>query len=646
MATTQKTNVLVYADAGVSQSCLLHLKTSLKALLSPRYDVLPVSAQALANDPWTDNCALLAFPGGRDLGFLKALGEKGCDRIARWVREDGGRYLGLCAGAYFASSQIEFESGREGFEVKGERPLKFFGGTCKGTAFPGFLYDSEDGARDAVISLEGALWKQVWPDSPPNLAIYYNGGGYFEEPSASEPPTTVLARYEELPDRPVAGVLCQIGSRGKAVLWGVHPEHPSVTPASTPTSPLNAKEPRLQLLRASLALLDLSLPNEERKITGITPHLLISEKPADSSRLAEELVGKFRADGSSCPILLADLSNNFRLYPQSKLQQVFEAASASNEGNLDVVVCSGSYPPSSVTPIFNFALFFETLAKARANLQFPFRAEFGSDMLYGEVVTSTQTVLERNPTFQSVLPSGFVFLGSHQIAGRGRGTNNWLSPPGCLQFSLVLRARKELGPQLVFVQYLFGLSVVEAVRNLPGYQDLELRLKWPNDLYVNMGADKGLRKVGGILVNSTYAGKDFTIIIGCGINTTNSSATAALCDLINEHNTTYGTDLPIVSQEELLALILPRFERMWAIFEQAGGFAPFAEQYTQRWLHSDKVVTIEESGQRVRIVGLAPDSGCLRTINIVSRSGSAQYIDLQPNGNSFDMMQGLLKAKK
>lgn len=123
-------------------------------------------------------------------------------------------------------------------------------------------------------------------------------------------------------------------------------------------------------------------------------------------------------------------------------------------------------------------------------------------------------VTRRNPKFQSVLRSGFVFLGSHQIAGRGRGTNNWLSPPGCLQFSLVLRAAKELGPQLVFVQYLFGLSVVDAVRGLPGYQDLAIHLKWPNDLYVNMGPVQGLRKIGGILVNSTYAGKDFTVIIG------------------------------------------------------------------------------------------------------------------------------------
>lgn len=123
----------------------------------------------------------------------------------------------------------------------------------------------------------------------------------------------------------------------------------------------------------------------------------------------------------------------------------------------------------------------------------------------------------RNPSLLSALPSGFVFVGSHQIAGRGRGSNNWLSPPGCLQFSLVLRTPKHLGPKLVFAQYLFGLSVVEAVRSLPGYGDLGLRLKWPNDLYADMGQEQGLKKIGGILVNSFFAGGDFTVIIGeCG----------------------------------------------------------------------------------------------------------------------------------
>lgn len=395
MVASQKTNVLVYSGPGVSQSCLLHLKTSLKTLLAPAYDVLAVSAQSLANDPWTDNCALLAFPGGRDLGFLTNLGDKGCKRIADWVREDGGRYLGLCAGAYFASSRIEFESGREGFEVKGDRPLKFFNGTCRGTAFPGFLYDSEDGARDAIITLESDLWTRIWPNKPSSLSVYYNGGGLFEEEAVSDGKTTVLARYEELEGRPAAGVLCEVGSGGKAVLWGVHPEHPAVVAAGNPARIVDSQEPRMQLLKASLLLLDLQVPLEQRTITGVTPHLLVAERPSDASQLAATLIGKLGVKSEDGSVLLADLQNNFCLYPQSRLMEVFGKASASNDNNLDVIVCGDSPPPSSVTPIFNLSMFYEALAKARKDLQFPFRPEFGSELFYGEVVTSTQTVLER-----------------------------------------------------------------------------------------------------------------------------------------------------------------------------------------------------------------------------------------------------------
>ena len=36
---------------------------------------------------------------------------------------------------------------------------------------------------------------------------------------------------------------------------------------------------------------------------------------------------------------------------------------------------------------------------------------------------------------------------------------------------------------VVFVQYLFSLSLVDSIRSRPGYEDLDLRLKWPNDIY-------------------------------------------------------------------------------------------------------------------------------------------------------------------
>lgn len=43
----------------------------------------------------------------------------------------------------------------------------------------------------------------------------------------------------------------------------------------------------------------------------------------------------------------------------------------------------------------------------------------------------------------------------------------------------------------------------------------------------------------------------------------------------------------------------------------------------------------------VRIMGITPDHGLLRTEPL----SGGQYIDLQPDGNSFDMMKGLIKTK-
>ena len=123
----------------------------------------------------------------------------------------------------------------------------------------------------------------------------------------------------------------------------------------------------------------------------------------------------------------------------------------------------------------------------------------------------------RNDTFLSSIPAGLVCLASHQVAGRGRGGNSWISPAGCLQFSLVTRIALSESSRIVFVQYLFGLAVVEAVRTLPGYERIGVCLKWPNDIYADMGEGEGMaryKKIGGILVNSSFANGEFTIVTG------------------------------------------------------------------------------------------------------------------------------------
>ena len=65
--------------------------------------------------------------------------------------------------------------------------------------------------------------------------------------------------------------------------------------------------------------------------------------------------------------------------------------------------------------------------------------------------------------------------------------------------------------------------------------------------------------------------------------------------------------------------------------------------------------------QRVKIVGITPDYGLLRTLPVGQSDPSgyggwgygghdvfrqtSPFIDLQPDGNSFDIMAGLIKSK-
>lgn len=44
---------------------------------------------------------------------------------------------------------------------------------------------------------------------------------------------------------------------------------------------------------------------------------------------------------------------------------------------------------------------------------------------------------------------------------------------------------------------------------LNAFQDLDLRVKWPNDIYYS-----NLIKIGGVLVTSTFIGSTFHLLIG------------------------------------------------------------------------------------------------------------------------------------
>ena len=115
--------VLVYSGPGVSPLSLSHTILTLSLLLLPHYTVQPITPNTLATQPWEPACALLVIPGGRDLPYVDELTRK--TRVTKRIREyvlEGGSFLGICAGAYFGSSRVEFDLGGD-MEVKGDREL-------------------------------------------------------------------------------------------------------------------------------------------------------------------------------------------------------------------------------------------------------------------------------------------------------------------------------------------------------------------------------------------------------------------------------------------------------------------------------------------------------------------------------------------
>lgn len=219
------TVLYVYAGPGASPRCVRSIVRSLHRLhLGPAYRVKTLDAQALVRGSWRTDARLLVMPGGRDLPMLRHLAPRGTGHIRAFVAA-GGRYLGLCAGAYFASACINFAPG-DALCVRGVRPLRLFAGEAFGPLVPRgqrFNYGPEGGSevRKVVGSPKFA--------APKALGIYNHGGCAFRAISGSAWPASAQVLAHTWVDDALLPVclIVQCG-RGRALLWGMHPEFDAV----------------------------------------------------------------------------------------------------------------------------------------------------------------------------------------------------------------------------------------------------------------------------------------------------------------------------------------------------------------------------------------------------------------------------------
>ncbi|MEZ0585065.1 bifunctional biotin--[acetyl-CoA-carboxylase] ligase/biotin operon repressor BirA [Erwinia sp. STN24] len=182
------------------------------------------------------------------------------------------------------------------------------------------------------------------------------------------------------------------------------------------------------------------------------------------------------------------------------------------------------------------------------------------------VIDSTnQYLLDRMTTLQS----GDACVAEYQQAGRGRRGRQWFSPFGSNLY-LSMYWRLEQGPLAAM-----GLSLVIGIVTAEVLQALgasDVRVKWPNDLYLND------RKLAGILVELTgKAGDAANIVIGTGINLAMRSPDASV---VNQAWINLEEAGVTIDRNKLAASLVNNMRGSLQLFEREG-LAPFIERWSK-----------------------------------------------------------------
>ena len=138
----------------------------------------------------------------------------------------------------------------------------------------------------------------------------------------------------------------------------------------------------------------------------------------------------------------------------------------------------------------------------------------GREIIFKELVDSTQnialSIAAKRPE-----ADGVVVIAGQQKSGRGRMSRTWISPPGGLWFSVLVRPGITAG-DITIMPFVAALAVRDAVVRLT---NTEAKLKWPNDVLVSG------KKVAGILLDvSAEADKLNYAVFGIGVNVNTDSS--------------------------------------------------------------------------------------------------------------------------
>ena len=141
----------------------------------------------------------------------------------------------------------------------------------------------------------------------------------------------------------------------------------------------------------------------------------------------------------------------------------------------------------------------------------PTAAAAGFRLIAHDILDSTNAEALRHALAHRSETGPLWITAKEQTAGRGRRGNNWISPPGNLYATLLMKdpASRQRAPELSFVA---ALSAHDAILDCAPELSERLALKWPNDVLC------GGAKLAGILLEGHRLDASLALAIGIGVN--------------------------------------------------------------------------------------------------------------------------------
>lgn len=198
-------DVLIYSDDGTWEEGIIALEHFFD---NQNVTHKRIYAVDLNTDIWNKQADAILFPGGYSYNYQLAISLAAVDSIRNYVAKGGG-YIGICAGAYFASKTVAWEGESYPYE------LGLFDGTATGSLnyvapWPSYVM------TDVKLNKNNSITQ----NKPNKISVLYYGGPIFTPNSGVEIDT--IATWNSADNTPA--IINFEYEKGRVLLLGPHLE--------------------------------------------------------------------------------------------------------------------------------------------------------------------------------------------------------------------------------------------------------------------------------------------------------------------------------------------------------------------------------------------------------------------------------------